>query len=117
VFNNTISFTTSLWYPIYPNAQMVNLLLKNNAFVSCDCYVVADTTHSYNGWDDSCKSAPDEPGKVVGNLGFQNEAGFDFSLTSGSILRGKATSTDLGYTKDIVGNPMGNDIGAFQYKA
>jgi hypothetical protein len=117
VFNNTICFTTSLWYPIYPNAQMANLLVKNNAFVACDCYVLNDTTNSYNAYDDSCKTIPEEPGRVTGNLGFTNESGYDFSLTSSSPLRGKATSTDLGYTRDIVGNPVGNDIGAFQYKA
>jgi hypothetical protein len=117
VFNNTISFSSSLWYPIYPNGAMANLLLKNNVFLDNDCYVVKDTTHSYNGWDNSCKSAPDEPGKVTGDLkaGFENAAGFDFRLKSTSLLRGKATATDLGYTKDILGNPVGNDIGAFQF--
>ena len=53
---------------------------------------------------------------MTGDLGFKNKAGYDFSLTSSSPLRGKATSTDLGYTTDILGNPVGNDIGAFQYK-
>jgi len=93
---------------------MVNLLLKNNVFVACDCYVVGDTTHSYNGWDASCKSIPEEPGRVTGDLGFKDKANYDFRLTSSSPLRGKATSTDLGYTKDILGNPVSNDIGAFQ---
>jgi hypothetical protein len=86
---NTICFTTSLWYPIYPNAAMANLILKNNAFVACDCFEVGNTTNSNNGYDDSCKGVPDEPGKVTGDLGFKNESGYDFQLTSGSPLRAR----------------------------
>ena len=115
IYNNTVKLSTSLYYPIYPNHAMRELHLKNNAFVSIDGYVINDTDNSHNGYDDSCKSVPEETGKVTGNLGFQNEAGYDFRLTSSSPLRGKATSTDLGYATDILGNPVGNDIGAFQY--
>ncbi|MCF6306448.1 MAG: T9SS type A sorting domain-containing protein [Flavobacteriaceae bacterium] len=109
-------------YAFYDNANGTyeldyNLIYQPTSSDSLFVYFPSLTTFTYSDFNSYTSVTGYDENSVTGNPDFENQAGFDFSLTNSSIAIN--SGTNVGVTEDFEGNPRPihgeYDIGAYEY--